>query len=412
MNNGNWFAFPVYVFIDTQVYINESYNFNEKGKLDFFTKQVREGRVIHLTSDIVIREVEKHIGKDIAEASERYNSLLNSRNLAIFRGRSSNPFQNVDNSKVTEDAISIFRKFLSDTKAFKLRIDTIDLDSVILDYFEVNPPFGMKKDKKSEFPDAFNLAMIRKYAEHNPPAVIVSGDGDFSKEKNIGCFKTLGELLDAINSQDEITRKVKEYLTLQQRYIFDKVDSELMDSGYEIEVDGRDVGRKGDWDGFDYEESELLSVIPLDYRNLDVIGVDYECGVITVALECKTQLELNCSFFDEANSVWDPEDKEYTNTHYGIINETHRTTVPTTISIAFSNEDEDVTFEIEEIEVDINIKLDQYTLQKGSRKRRDNPYSYWEDADIVINPCPECGCEMTIENGGGNEFCIRCAPNH
>lgn len=412
MSINNWFVFPVHVFIDTQVYINESYNFNEKGKLNFFNKQVLDNKVVHLTSEIVIKEVEKHIRKDIAEVTERYNTLINGRNLAIFRGRASNPFQNIDNSKIAEEALSVFYKYLSDTKAFKLSIDTIDLNSVVSDYFEANPPFGMKRDKKSEFPDAFNLAMIRKYAEHNPPVIIVSDDRDFLEEKNICCFKSLGELLDAINSQDDITQKVKEYLKTQQQYIFDKVESVLMDSGFAIEVDGRDVGRKGDWDGFEYEEFELLTVVPIDYRNLDVIGVDYNDGIITVVLECRAKLEFNCSFFDEANSTWDSEDKEYVNTYYGTINEVHKTAVPTAISIAFDNEDENVTFEIEDIEVDTNIKLDQYTLQKNSRKRTDNPYSYWEEAETVINPCPDCGCEMTFDNDGGNGFCINCAPNH
>lgn len=413
MSINNWFVFPIHVFIDTQIYINESYNFNEKGKLDFFSKQVLDNKVVHLTSEIVIKELEKHIRKDIAEATEHYNKLKNGRNFAIFRGRASNLFQNIDNSKIIEEAISIFHEYLSDTKAFKLSIDTIDLNSVVSDYFEANPPFGMKKDKKSEFPDAFNLAMIRKYADHNPPVIIVSGDGDFLEEKNIGCFKTLGELLDAINSQDEITQKVKEYLKTQQQDIFDKIESELMNIGFEIEVDGRDVGRKGDWYGFEYEESELLSVVPIDYHNLDVIGVDYEDGIITVDLECKAKLEFNCSFFDEENSIWDPEDKEYSSTYYGTINEIHRIGVPTTIIIAFDNKDENIMFDIEDIEVDTNIKLDQYTLQKESRKRIDNPHSYWEeDAETVINPCPDCGCEMTFENEGGNGFCINCAPNH
>ena len=413
MSIDSWFAFPIHVFIDTQVYISESYNFNEKGRLNFFNKQVFDNKIIHLTSDIVIEEVEKHIRKDIEEATERYNALINGRNLAIFRGSASTPFQNIDNLQMTEEAISIFHKYLSDTKVLKLSIDTIDLNSVISDYFKANPPFGMKKDKKSEFPDAFNLSMIRKYAEHNPPVIIVSGDADFSEEKNISCFETLGELLDAINSQDEITQKVKDYLKSQRQYVFDKVESDLLDIGFEIEVDGRNVGRKGDWDGFEYEESELLSVTPIDYYNIEVVGVDHEDRIITAIFECITKLELNCSFFDEANSIWDSVDKEYANTYYGTIHESHRTAVESIISIAFDDKDKNAKFEIEDIEVDVNIKLDQYTLQKNGRRRTDNPYKLGgKDVEIIINPCPDCGCEMTLENEGVNGFCIKCAPNH
>lgn len=61
MHINSWFDFPVHVFIDTKIYINESYNFNEKGNLSYFCKQVLHGKVIHLTSEIVVEEVEKHI---------------------------------------------------------------------------------------------------------------------------------------------------------------------------------------------------------------------------------------------------------------------------------------------------------------------------------------------------------------
>ena len=413
MSGNNWFVFPINVFIDTQIYIKESYNFYDKGELYFLYKKVVEDKVVHLTSDIVIKEVEKHIKEDIAQGTESYNKLKNSRNFAIFRGRVPKLFQDIDCSEITPEAISLFHKYLSDTKAFKLHMEKIDLNKVVTDYFDAKLPFGTRKDKKSEFPDAFNLAMIRKYADHNPPVIIVSGDGDFTDETNIGCFKSLSELLGAIHSQDEMTLKVKEFLFSQRRYIYDKVESELMDNAYEIEVDGRDVGRKGDWDGFEYEESELLSVVPIDFHNVSVIDVDYEDEIITIVLDCEAKLEFECSFFDETNSIWDSEDKEYANRYYGTINEIHRTTVSTTISIAFDKDDDNVTFIIEDIDVDSIIKLDQYTLQTGSRKRTDNPYGYWqEDAEEVVNPCPSCGCEMTLETDGNNGFCVNCTQNH
>jgi len=123
--------------------------------------------------------------------------------------------------------VAIFQKYLADTKAFILHTETIDVKSVISDYFNAKKPFGETKDKKSEFPDAFNLSMLRKYAFHNPPVIIVSDDGDFSDEENIYCFKTLKELLDAINSQDELTRElthnVKDYLKGKHQVIFDKI---------------------------------------------------------------------------------------------------------------------------------------------------------------------------------------------
>lgn len=397
MDINNWFVFPINVFIDTQVYINESYNFNEKGRFSYFLKQILDDKVIHLTSEIVVKEVEKHIKKDVSEVVNSFNKVVNNRKFAIFREKEYKQLQKMNESEMVEEAITIFQKYLSDTKPFMLNSETINLNTVISDYFEVKKPFGIKKDKKSEFPDAFNISMLREYSLHNPPVIIVSADGDFSEEENIFCFKKLGELLDAINSQDEITQKVKEFLKSKHQYIFEKIESELMDYDLELEVDGTYTDRKGLKHGFEYDLSELLSFSPISLINVDVLNIDLSDRIITITLDCKAILELSCSFFDEE---WG-----YLDTH-GIMEEIHNTTIPVTINIFFQNDKGNDIFDIDNMEVDISdIELNQFTLTERSRVRTNARLS-------VINPCPDCGCEMTFETEGGNGFCVDCAPNH
>ncbi len=400
----NWFDFPIHVFIDTQVYINESYNFNEKGNLSYFRKQIIDGKVVHLTSEIVVREVEKHIKKDVSEVINNYNKVVDDRKFAIFREKGCVQLQKIKELEMVEEAVSIFHTYLSDTKAFKLSSSTIDLESVISDYFEVKTPFGIKKDKKSEFPDAFNISMLRKYAMHNRLVIIVSGDGDFSNEEDIVCFKTLSELLDAINSQEEITQKVKEYLKSKRQYIFDEVESFLMDNGYALEVDGTDTDRKGYQNGVEYEEVELLSFTPKSLANIEVVNIDLSEKKITITLDCKAKLEFSCSFIDEAFRIF---------SSFGTMQEIHNSIIPLTVEISFENDNGNVEFDIDNLEVNISeIELNQYTLMEGSRVRTDDPNRYWDANESVNNPCPDCGCEMTFETEGGNGFCVNCAPNH
>lgn len=399
----SWFDFPIHVFIDTQIYINESYNFNEKGNLSYFRKQILDGKVIHLTSEIVVGEVEKHIRKDVSEVLSSFNKTVDDRRFAIFRGKGYMQLQELNESEMVAEAVSIFRTYLSDTKAFTLNIGTIDLTSVISDYFEVKSPFGIKKDKKSEFPDAFNISMLRKYAMHNRPVVIVSGDRDFSEE-DIVCFKTLGELLDAINSQDEITHKVKEHLKSKRQYIFDEVESKLMDNGYALEVDGTDTDRKGCQHGVEYDEIELLSFTAISLTNIDVVYIDLPDRMITISLDCKAKLEFSCTFLDETFGDFST---------YGTMEETHNTMIPVTINTSFEHDNGNVNFEIDSIDVNISdIELNQYTLKEGSRVRTDDHNRYWEDDESANNPCPDCGCEMAFKTESGNGFCVNCAPNH
>jgi len=400
----NWFVFPIHVFVDTQIYINESYNFTEKGNLGFFRKQTRDGKVVHLTSEVVIGEVERHIKKDVSEVVNSFNKVVNDRRFAIFRGKDHKQLIKFDEAKMEEEAVSIFHSYLKDTKSFELKSETIDVKSVISDYFGVNAPFGIKKDKKSEFPDAFNLSMLRKYASHNRPVIVVSGDGDFSSEEDIVCFKSLGELLDAINSQNTITQKVKEYLKSRCNYIFDAIESNLMDNGYALKVDGTDTDRKGYQHGVEYDEVELLSFSAHSLKNVDVVDIDLSDEVITINLDCKAELEFSCTFDDETFGEFSTQ---------GTMEETHNTMIPVSIDVSFEYDSENVTFDIEDVNVDISeIELDQYTLKEGSRMRTDDPNRYWDDDEPVYNPCPDCGCEITFENDGGNGFCLNCAPNH
>lgn len=63
--NEKWLNFPISVFIDSQVFIQESYDFGSKGKLSYFKRLVDNGKVKLLTSIIVKREVEHHLKTDL-----------------------------------------------------------------------------------------------------------------------------------------------------------------------------------------------------------------------------------------------------------------------------------------------------------------------------------------------------------
>lgn len=411
-----WLEFPLSVFVDTQVFIKESYNFSTKGKFALLKKQIDSGKVQLLISDIVKGEVERHIREDVGKGLEKLQSALNDRNLAIFReGKHSGIFQTIDSALMTNDALETFYEYLRNAKANWLDIADVHLKSVIDDYFSSKPPFG-KGNKKSEFPDAFNASLLKKYSITNGTVYVVSNDGDFSNVENLHCFKTLNELLDAIISHESnIIQQSKVYLNSlpAQKAIFDKVESTLMDVGDELFVDGTDTDRKGVSSGYEYDETELVSISTHNVTDFEVVDAEYTDKTITIMTNCISKLEFLCSFFDEDNSVWDSVDKEYIKAYYGKVREAHNALIPVTINITYENDGDGVSFEIDEIVVDTNLKFDQYTLQKDGRNRTDNPYRYWaEDAVKFENYCPDCGCGMTFENDGGNGFCTNCASEH
>lgn len=410
-----WLEFPLSVFVDTQVFIKESYDFSAKGKFALLEKQISNGKAHLLTSDIVKGEVKRHIKEDVSKGLEKLQSTLSDRRLAIFReGSYSAIFGEIDIPVMTESALMTFNNYLTKTSAILLDIDDVDLRSVVTDYFSAKPPFG-EGHKKSEFPDAFNASLLQKYSTENGKVYVVSDDGDFSNVENVYCFKTLNELLDAINSQDKISSQSKNYVTSKDvlKYIYSQVEDALLDVGCELDVDGTDTDRKGVSSGYEYDEIELLSVSQQKLTELEVVDIDYSDNTLTILTSCKLKLEFSCSFLDEENSMWDSEDKEYAHAYHGNMHEFHNSRIPVEIHVAFDNDNENTSFDIDEIIVDTSIKFDQYTLQKDGRSRTDNPNSYWEDdEDNFENHCPDCGCGITWENDGGDGFCRKCAPEH
>lgn len=411
-----WFEFPLAVFIDTQVFIKESYDFTEKGKFALLKKQIDNGKLKLLTSDIVKSEVESHMKDDIGKGLEKLRNAFSDRRLAVFReGDYSEIFRTIDSGIMTDYALQKFNNYLIRVSAILLDISDVNLRSVVDAYFLGEPPFG-EAHKKNEFPDAFNASLLHKYSCENGKVYVVSDDRDFSNIENIYCFKTLNELLNAINSQDnEVSLLSKKYVNSPaiQNEIFTNVKERLMNVGYDLNVDGTDTDRKGVSSGLEYDETELIYISNPKLAELEVIDIDYTDKIITMTTVCKAELEFTCTFFDEENSVWDSVDKEYVHTYYGTMNEIHNALIPITIQLVFKKEGEDISFDIDEIDVDTHLKFDQYTLRKGGRYRTDNPYSNWEDEqDKLENYCPDCGCGINFENDGGNGFCINCSSEH
>lgn len=414
----DWLNFPIAVFIDTQVFIQESYDFGVKGKLTYLRNRIDAGEVNLLISPIVRGEVARHIKQDVEKGIDKLRSAQENRLLAILReSKYSCLFETVDTTAMVDESIAIFEKFLTDTKATMLNIHDIDLETVIADYFHGNPPFG-EAHKKNEFPDAFNVSMLKHFSDKYGPVYVVSGDSDLSSIDNLYCIGTLGELLDAINSQNEICMAAKKFIEEEAtcQSILEKVKEFISENDYQLSVDGSDTDRKGLSSGYEYEDVELLSVSPAILSELEAININYSDQLVTVTAVCKARMEFSCSFFDEENSIWDPEDKEYAYACYGTMHESHIACISVEISVHFDKKDEDtkkINFEISDIDVDMNIDLDQYTLQNDGRKRTDNPYTDWEEnLEYVGKYCPFCGCELNSTNNAGNGLCKNCAQKH
>lgn len=193
------------------------------------------------------------------------------------------------------------------------------LKEIFEKYISGDKPFGTGK-KKHEFPDAFALASVVKYAEENSidKVIVFSQDKDiteFSSDKLVlGEPKTFLEryTLHIIpkfttiqqEKADIDTKLLKCYIGTQPsrllNYVTDEIEEYLQDdSNYSESLNFIDID--------DVEIRKL--VVNLNSDNLDILSITEDA--IEVSLLVDIAAVVSVTHFDEEMSVWDSEEKDY-----------------------------------------------------------------------------------------------------
>jgi len=358
------------VFLDTNVFVHECYDFSELRKLDLLKQQVKKESVTLIISSIVVNEVKKHIEKDVIGAVNKINKVLKEKindsnrtvkhGISIFQDMADYEylFKTLPKEKMVSTAISRFEDYIEDTAAEIVSCSGVDIDKVFEDYFCNNPPFESRINKKSEFPDAFMAAKLKKMAGAYEQVIVISDDDGFRKalcsEEKIVCYKDLGKLLDFLNfehaKREEILRFIKQP-DIQKR-LEKFISDDLLYN--EIFVEGLDFDRKGIVGGHEYDESFVDEVNNIAIKLLSIDDIEKTQAIITIA--CEADITVECSFLDEENSIWDSEVKGYIDSVYGKTQEIHHVKFDSIVTLDFISKDE-----ISIASVDFDLSLDQDT---------------------------------------------------
>lgn len=195
----------IHVFLDTEAFIRNNYQYDS----EMFKKVAalaRQGRLVVYLTTITISEVKAHIEQ---EANEGYLKIEGVKK-RILKNIPDHPIQNVLENFDLDKAKAIlhgqFVKFLEDTKAQIVEVSDVPIDEIMADYFACKPPFGEGK-KKSEFPDAFALAALRKRClDTDIKMYVISGDPDMdAAAKAIDTFTSieLEKILEKFTAQEK-----------------------------------------------------------------------------------------------------------------------------------------------------------------------------------------------------------------
>ena len=137
-------------------------------------------------SEIVFREVHKHLGKKVGETRSQIERALHqgAEYLSIdpskLKDAQANIIPNDSDQDISKEKIE---SFVKRTGAQIIKSDKyVDISDLIKRYFQAAPPFAESGKKKNEFPDAIALVSLESFAKKNNYKILaVSADGDWAE---------------------------------------------------------------------------------------------------------------------------------------------------------------------------------------------------------------------------------------
>ena len=308
--------YPLNVTIDTNIFEANQFNFGTDSTMSLLVKNVQNGKIKLVLSNIVISEVEKHICQRVdsicgkaRKLRKEYLDILPEQYLTdIGMGLY---VQIPEKEPIHQSAKEVFEKFLDDCKVERLDTSSIKLEEILDNYFAVLPPFENSEKKRKEFPDAFIAEEIKQRFGNDEIVAIISQDKGFKKaccdSKNHLFFSSLGELYNTLSKNEEEYDAALELIKSNCDSIIQTIKG-MIDDGC-IEVRGLSYDKDGIAEGYDYSET-YLEHCHLSGMRLHTID-DIDGDIITASLWIHGNMAVNCYFEDFDNSPWDPEEKEY-----------------------------------------------------------------------------------------------------
>ena len=205
----------IYLFIDTCEFRRLIFFFG-KFKLSKIVELAKSGKIQLLINDITEREIQKHLLEKVKQTDKAIREFLGR---AYFLDAFAE-FEEVRSKlewlqdDLNRAALNKFDKFLEETKAKKVNFDEVNVAEIFTDYFSEKPPFG-GKGKKHEFPDAFVLKSLARWAqEHNETVHLISNDSDFKSACKVhDCLKHFEDIPNFLEyyTEEEVKETIRNF---------------------------------------------------------------------------------------------------------------------------------------------------------------------------------------------------------
>ena len=413
------------VFLDTNIYDAANYSFRI-ASFSRLRSLAESGQLQLVINSVIEGEVRTHISERVKKAVKELEKATRDSAFAGFRNITRYQEQLIisDTQEWVNRAFDEFDNFLSSCSVRRIPLNGIDVEKMIDDYFQQNPPF--EKKKPEEFKDAIavrSLVLDMIEAEEGTDIIqycIVSADKGFREAVKMaisGCpikdytiiFENLVGFTDYLAELDKQMQFMLRYLKSDYGHdlLYDAVKEALKASTYELtqfnEVTAQEI--------VDYE------VVAANPHAVSLTNTAGTPDIFETVIEGWADISVDYSYNDESQFYYDKEHGSYVYLVSVSATATHRIkfSIPMSfIVIECFTDDQDLESTDDEVFETKDMEYDG-CVEQSFDLTEENRISYEElersDGDSY-DTCPDCGCRIGIENDGGNGFCINCAPNH
>ncbi len=336
------------IIIDTSVLINHQFDFLgwTSKTLPALYDLLEEKNIKLLNSFILDSEIKKHIPKSVI--IERTEGLEQSfkRNKDFLKLIGINAEESIAKLKSLDLKNEISAEYIK-RYSQSIMLPIPEAQNIFLAYFADEPPFNSKKDKKSEFPDAFIIDAVKNYAIANKEIniLVVSDDNDwqsaFASSSRISVCSSIDEAILTIQNSDKIIP------------IISDIENEILESvSVCAECEAYDIS--------EYEIARDVEIKEVIAESIDDI-IPLKISPTSVLLKCSANLKArgNVRIVDYERSYYDSEDGKYYFISYSDIEfENANATVECEVNVTFSSDEEDTTANVDDVKIITKYDID------------------------------------------------------
>jgi hypothetical protein len=342
-----------FITFDTQTVETDAFHFD--GGLLSQLKQFKDGPVRVVVSEIVVREVFKHLVEKTRAARD---SAASAHKQAVDHG-----LANADVPFVAGDvdlravARTRLNKVLQEIGAQIVRANNVPMSDLVDAYFQPAPPFSAAGKNKAEFPNAIALLSLERWAKEGNFKVL-----GVSKDKG---WKAFAELSDRLDLYDELTnalsllqKHAEEARAVVQQMLtsIDTNSDQQLATRFEMllanEVSGYSVYAEAD-SFYTAAEADQVHLNLVDFRfvgdedEFDFSVIQSGPNMLVAQVEIETSIKAEASF--HMSIYYDSIDKDYTPAGF----KTACTDEEVTLKIlaTFEREQAPASFEITKLEI-------------------------------------------------------------